>query len=137
MKLFRKFNEQKFTNIQQLIVKFPLATLTIANNDKIKNCHIPLVWQDNSSNTAVSILTNKFEQIEKNPWSSSDNQQDFFDKLCKAVVGFKLQIIDIQAQFKLSQNKSSDTINSIINDLQKINTAKTNEMANNVQQANR
>lgn len=41
MKLFRKFNEQKFTNIQQLIVKFPLATLAIANNDKIKNCHTP------------------------------------------------------------------------------------------------
>ena len=38
------------------------------------------------------------------------------------IIGFRLPIDSIQAQFKLSQNKTVENINGVINGLEQLNT---------------
>ena len=42
--------------------------------------------------------------------------------MCRGIIGFRLPIDSIQAQFKLSQNKTVENINGVINGLEQLNT---------------
>jgi predicted FMN-binding regulatory protein PaiB len=43
-----------------------------------------------------------------------DLSGDYYQKLAQAIVGIKLKIVDIQASFKLSQNKLLEDKNKVI-----------------------
>lgn len=49
--------------------------------------------------------------------------------MCRAIVGIRVNITDIQAQFKLSQNKTADNRAGIVAGLERLQTAKADEMA--------
>ena len=52
------------------------------------------------------------------------------------IIGFRLPIDSIQAQFKLSQNKTVENINGVINGLEQLNTNSAVAMAAKVTHQN-
>lgn len=42
--------------------------------------------------------------------------------MCRGIIGFRLPIDSIQAQFKLSQNKTVENMNGVINGIEQLNT---------------
>ena len=61
----------------------------------------------------VDTLTAKYESRFKEPW-----QPDYKAAMLGAIVGFEVTISDIQAQYKLSQNKSDNDRKRVIQELE-------------------
>ena len=56
--------------------------------------------------------------------------------MCRGIISFRLSIDSIQAQFKLSQNKTVENINGVINGLEQLNTNSAVAMAAKVTNKN-
>ncbi len=69
------------------------------------------------------------------PWSLDEAPDDFVKGLCKAIVGIKFEIIDVNAQFKLSQNKDKETKANIVQNLRQLNTNASQRMASQIEKA--
>ncbi len=82
----------------------------------------------------VGKLSDIHEVNEPIAWSLDDAPEKFVNGLCKAIIGFKLEIIEIQAQFKLSQNKDIATKTSVVKNLQQLNTDNSKRMAKQIEQ---
>lgn len=74
-------------------------------------------------------MTSYQESISDTPWSLSDAPTDYIDAMCRAIVGFELTVESVQAQFKLSQNKTAENIEGVINGLALLNNKDAAEMA--------
>ncbi|MDX2373728.1 FMN-binding negative transcriptional regulator [Psychrobacter sp. PP-21] len=77
----------------------------------------------------LSELTQDFEANQPIPWSLDDAPKNYIQALCRAIVGIRISITDIQAQFKLSQNKTAENRAGVLAGLQQCNTAKADAMA--------
>ena len=77
----------------------------------------------------LSELTQDFEANQPIPWSLDDAPKNYIQVLCRAIVGIRISITDIQAQFKLSQNKTAENRAGVLAGLQQCNTAKADAMA--------
>lgn len=55
----------------------------------------------------VRRLSDRHEQGREHPWSVDDAPADYIDGMLKAIVGFQLPIDRLQANRKLSQNRSA------------------------------
>ena len=77
----------------------------------------------------LSELTQDFEANQPIPWSLDDAPENYIQALCRAIVGIRISITDIQAQFKLSQNKTAENRAGVLAGLQQCNTAKADAMA--------
>ena len=84
----------------------------------------------------LSTMTAQQEMISDNPWSLNDAPSDYIDAMCRGIIGFRLSIDSIQAQFKLSQNKTVENINGVINGLAELKTNDAAEMATKVANQN-
>ncbi|WP_356650273.1 FMN-binding negative transcriptional regulator [Psychrobacter sp. APC 3426] len=76
----------------------------------------------------LETITSQQEIISDNPWSLDDAPANYIDAMCRAIVGFKLPIGTVQAQFKLSQNKTEENITGVINGLNDLNTHQASTM---------
>ncbi|NRA67020.1 MAG: FMN-binding negative transcriptional regulator [Pseudobacteriovorax sp.] len=56
----------------------------------------------------LETFTRQMEKDQENPWSVSDAPSQFTTQIMKGITGFKIQIHDIQAKKKMSQNRSED-----------------------------
>ena len=56
--------------------------------------------------------------------------------MCSAIVGIRVNIKDVQAQFKLSQNKTAENRVGVVAGLKQLGTAKADEMATLVEKVN-
>lgn len=65
---------------------------------------------------SVSRLTDRYEQNSKNP-VSLDKLPPSVQKQINGIVGFEISIIKIDAQFKLSQNRTEEDFKNIIDEL--------------------
>ncbi len=63
----------------------------------------------------VEELTNKYESNRKKPW-----KPEYREAMLNAIIGLKIDITEIQAQYKLSQNRSKEDQQQVINENQKI-----------------
>lgn len=63
------------------------------------------------------------------PWRLTDAPDEFIHKMCQALVAIDLQVIDIQASFKLSQNKDAQNRQGVIDGLSQLNTHESDTMA--------
>lgn len=82
----------------------------------------------------LSMTTDYFEehlatQIHHHPWKIDDAPSEFIDKMCTALVAFEMSIVDMQAQFKLSQNKSDENRQGVIDGLGQLDTDAARQMA--------
>lgn len=74
-------------------------------------------------------LTTDFEANQPIPWSLDDAPENYIQALCRAIVGIRINITDVQAQFKLSQNKTAENRAGIIAGLGRLRTEKADKMA--------
>lgn len=86
--------------------------------------------------SAVSALLSKtigiYEQDYLKQWNRLPD--DYRSKMMNGIVAFELLITDLQAKFKLSQNRSEAEQNNIINNLSNSSTANEKEIAAYMQQ---
>lgn len=80
----------------------------------------------------LSKMTKQQEAISDNPWSLDDAPTAYINAMCRGIIGFKLTIESIQAQYKLSQNKTIENVEGVINGLDKLNTSHAKSMASKV-----
>ena len=83
----------------------------------------------------VATMTDFFEHQLKQtnpshePWSLSDAPSDYINAMCRAIVGVKLTIHNFEAKFKLSQNKTLDNQQGVIDGLTQLQSATADNMA--------
>jgi len=79
---------------------------------------------------ALKELVNKYELQSKNPISIEDMSPEFLKKEMRGIVGFEIEITEIQGAFKLSQNRDDVNYYSIIQELEKRGDSISLEIAN-------
>ncbi len=67
-------------------------------------------------------LVNKYEQGNSNP-ISVDKLSDKTMRQVRGIVGFSIKITEIQAAYKLSQNRNDEDYNNVVDKLEKTNNA--------------
>lgn len=72
-------------------------------------------------------LVTHFETINKTSWKY-DLPEEFNQKLLKAIVWIKCEVVDLQAKFKLSQNRSKDDYSNLILSLENRNEKNLNDL---------
>ena len=77
----------------------------------------------------LATMTAQREVISDHPWSLDEAPATYIDAMCRGIIGFKLTINSIQAQFKLSQNKTVENITGVINGLVQLKTNDAADMA--------
>ena len=83
----------------------------------------------------VATMTDFFEHELKQtnpshePWSLSDAPSDYINAMCRAIMGVKLTIDNFEAKFKLSQNKTLDNQQGVIDGLTQLQSASADNMA--------
>ncbi|KZE40298.1 protease [Bhargavaea cecembensis] len=86
------------------------------------------LMDENELEEELSLLMKKYEQHRENPvlW---ENLSEDTKKQINAVVGFKIRVDEIQAAYKLSQNRNSTDYKNIIDGLRGEGSADANRMA--------
>ena len=72
----------------------------------------------------VDRLTRLHEQNSDSPW-----QPDYPEKMLTAIAGFEIEVDDIQAKFKLSQNRPEEDIEGVIEQLERSGHPHDTELA--------
>ena len=74
--------------------------------------------EPNALKTVVDTLTEKYESYFEEPW-----KPNYKASMLGAIIGFEVEISDIQAQYKLSQNRSDQDRKQVIEALEKMGSA--------------
>ena len=77
----------------------------------------------------LATMTAQQETVLDNPWSLEDAPIAYIDAMCRGIIGFRFAINSVQAQFKLSQNKTADNIAGVIKGLERLNSSDALAMA--------
>ena len=67
-------------------------------------------------------------QLER-PWQVTDAPADYIEKMCRAIIGVEIEIVDIKGKWKVSQNQPAVNKASVIASLAAKRTDKTDSMA--------
>jgi transcriptional regulator len=68
---------------------------------------------------SLTRLVDKYERHSENPVSVGKMSERFFSKEVKGIVGFEIEVSDIQSSYKLSQNRDEKNHANIITELNK------------------
>lgn len=90
---------------------------------------VSLLTEPEDLTNILSQLTQDFEASQPIPWSLNDAPENYIQALCRAIVGIRVHITNVQAQFKLSQNKTADNRAGVVAGLKRCKTAKADAMA--------
>lgn len=63
------------------------------------------------------------------PWSLDDAPVEYIQAMCRAIVGIRVNITDVQTQFKLSQNKTVENRVGVVAGLKGLGTFEADKMA--------
>lgn len=91
-----------------------------------------LTNKDSLINT-LDFSVHKFESLRDTPWSI-DWKNELATKKLNGIVGFEIEITDIQGKFKLSQNRTLDEQSNVVNGLTQSNNHDDNALAIFMQQ---
>ncbi len=70
----------------------------------------------------LSKQTDKYERSSENPLHLDTLSTDYLKSQLNGIVGIKINVTNIQAAYKLSQNRDPHNFNAIISELEKINS---------------
>ena len=70
-----------------------------------------------------------YELNRANPMKITDYEDGLIDKMMHSIVGIEILIEDVQAKYKLSQNKSENDTNNVIHQLEKSDHPSDNKVA--------
>ncbi len=90
---------------------------------------VSIITEPESLIDILSKTTAEFEASQPQPWSLNDAPEKYIQALCRAIVGIRVDITKVQAQFKLSQNKSAEDKAGVMAGLKQLNSIKADEMA--------
>jgi transcriptional regulator len=102
-------------------------------NYKAVHCKGSLQFVD--SNGLINILTkltHQFEQNSNSPALVEKMDNAYLEQHTKAIIGFEIEVLDVQHIFKLSQNKTPETRINIINSLQQSGNKNDEQMAKEI-----
>lgn len=82
----------------------------------------------------LAVLAEQTEAFERmlpsnTPWQLSDAPAEFLNNMCRGIISFEIIIEEVQAAFKLSQNKDPATRASICRNLRRLNRPQADHMA--------
>ncbi|SNT70036.1 negative transcriptional regulator, PaiB family [Psychrobacter sp. LV10R520-6] len=98
--------------------------------------NVSLITEPEALIDILSKQTADFEVSQPNPWSLDDAPEKYIQAMCRAIVGIRVDITDVEAQFKLSQNKSTDNRSGVVAGLKQLKTTKADEMAALIENVN-
>ena len=78
---------------------------------------------------SLKSLVDKYEQKSACPVSVDSMTPEFINREIKGIVGFEILITDIQAAYKLSQNRDEKNYSNIVNELTKTDNDNSKEVA--------
>ncbi len=91
--------------------------------------HVSLLTEPEALIDILSKQTADFEANQSHPWSLDDAPKSYIQAMCRAIVGIRVDITNVQVQFKLSQNKTAENRAGVIAGLKQLRTAKADDMA--------
>jgi transcriptional regulator len=78
---------------------------------------------------AVTRLTDLHERDRERPWSVTDAPQRYIDKQLRAIVGIEMTVDRVEAKAKLSQNRSEEDRNGVIEGLRREGGSRERELS--------
>ena len=84
----------------------------------------------------LSKQTVDFEASQPHPWSLDDAPVEYIQAMCRAIAGIRVNITDVQTQFKLSQNKTVENRVGVVAGLKGLGTFEADKMAMLVERVN-
>lgn len=85
----------------------------------------------------VRSLTTFHEASSEEPWSIDDAPRDYIESMLRAVVGFEIHVTEVEAKWKMSQNRSDGDIAGVIDALEHEGSPTALEVANTVRSIRR
>ena len=100
-------------------------------NYQAVHCHGELVIHDDPLwlRGLLTSLTDIHERVFETPWSITDAPADYVEKMLKAIVGIEVVVTQVEAKFKLSQNKSVLEMKNIVAGLEAMGDVTNNALA--------
>lgn len=123
----KDFSQTDFEAVKEFIAGSPLANIMASNGDSFEICPALLLWQADEQNPLGYQL--KQTNPSHEPWFLSDAPSDYINAMGRAIVGVKLTIDNFEAKFKLSQNKTLDNQQGVIDGLTQLQSATADNMA--------
>ena len=74
-------------------------------------------------------LTTRHESSRPQPWSISDAPADYIEKQLGAIVGVEIEITQLDGKWKMSQNRSAEDVNGVIDGLSRSDDPREREVA--------
>lgn len=71
----------------------------------------------------VRSLTDRMEQNQPQPWSVDDAPVEYIEQMLRAIVGVQIEVSEVQAKFKISQNRDDADREGVLAHLQSDNEA--------------
>jgi transcriptional regulator len=68
---------------------------------------------------SLKVLVDKYERTVRNPVSVDRMSKDFIHREMKGIVGFQIEIKEMQAAYKLSQNRDAKNYDAVVAELEK------------------
>ena len=90
---------------------------------------IEFIEEPNTLLDIVTKLTNANEENRQQPWQVTDAPQDYIQAMLKAIIGVKITISKIEGKRKLSQNKTPENQQGVIQGLTNSEKATNKELA--------
>jgi transcriptional regulator len=69
------------------------------------------LWQ------SLKVLVDKYEKFSEKPVAIETMSEKMVENQMRAIVGFEIEITDIQAKYKLSQNRNAEDYKNVVNNL--------------------
>ena len=86
-------------------------------------------WKYNMLNTLTAKMENEIEKGQFETWQLSDAPDDYIEKLLEGIVGIEIEITNIIAQSKISQNQPKANQEGVITGLKRSRQAYARQMA--------
>jgi len=93
----------------------------------------PRIFEEEELLAFVSFQMEKYEQNSTKPVKMEDLDPQVMKRNLRGIIGFEIRVEDIQARYKLSQNKSAQTFKNVVEALER----RTDEQSHKIAQAMR
>ena len=87
------------------------------------------IVEDQELWVSLKKLVDKYEQGSDNPASIETMSAKMIEHQMRAIVGFEIEIIDIQAKYKLSQNRNAEDYQNVVSHLQQSSDPIVNQVS--------
>ena len=96
--------------------------------------NVKILHTEEEKNTAIEEMIHFYEKDYHQQWKAFP--ETFKRKMLKGIVAFEMEVTELQGQQKLSQNKTKEELDRIVEHLSKSEISVENDLANYIQKVN-